>query len=242
VAGLGGGARLPERGGVSPRCLALVLLAGITVWPVCGRADAENPDAVAEAVRQAAQALAPSGATLSLGPVAGARYMKNCTAPLAVSISGVAPYEQASVRCPAPGWTLYVTVTVAQSEAVVVAARPLIPGQALTADDLKLATLPVQQFAGRQVYFDQAQLIGATPSMALAAGMPLTSDAVQAPIMVKAGQTVTVNVQSGGVVLSLDATAQQTGRIGDTILLTNPSTGRRFTAQVTAQGVELVLQ
>jgi flagella basal body P-ring formation protein FlgA len=202
----------------------------------------EDPDAVADAVRQAAQALAPAGATLSLGPVAAAHYMKNCTAPLAVTMSGIAPYEQAAVHCPAPGWTLYVTVTVAQNEAVVVAARPLPPGQPLTADDLKLATLPVQQFAGRQVYFDPAQLIGATPSMALAAGMPLTTDSVQSPIMVKAGQTVAVNVQSGGVQLTLDATAQQTGRIGDTILLTNPTTGRRFTAQVTASGVQLVLQ
>ncbi len=46
--------------------------------------------------------------------------MQACTAPLAVNISGVAPYEQAAVHCPAPGWTLYVSVTVAQSEAVVV--------------------------------------------------------------------------------------------------------------------------
>jgi len=44
------------------------------------------------------------------------------------------------------------------------------------------------------------------------------------------------------VELSMDATAEQTGRIGDTILLTNPSTGRRFSAEVTASGVQLVLQ
>jgi flagella basal body P-ring formation protein FlgA len=207
-----------------------------------GQGVGESTDAVAAAVRQAAQALAPSGASVSLGPVTGAQYMQACTTPLAIGMSGNAPYEQAAVRCAAPSWTLYVTVTVAQSEAVVVAARPLTAGQTLTQDDLKLATLPVQQFAGRQIYFDPAQLFGAQADMSLAAGQPLTSDAVQAPVMVKAGQTVAVNVVSGGVQLSLDATAEQTGRIGDTILLTNPSTGRRFTAQVTAAGVELVLQ
>jgi len=168
--------------------------------------------------------------------------MQQCTAPLAVSISGNAPYEQAAVHCAAPGWTLYVTITVAQSENVVVAARPLTAGQPLSAGDLKLAPLPVQRFAGRQVYFDPVQLIGAVPDISFAAGMPLTSDSVQAPVMVKAGQTVTVSVVSGGVELSLDATAEQTGRIGDTILLTNPSTGRRFSAEVTASGVQLVLQ
>ncbi len=224
------------------RILSLCLLAAL---PGLAQA-AENPDDVAAAVQQAALALAPAGASVSLGPVTGAKFMQNCTAPLAVSISGNAPYEQAAAHCPAvgpaPGWTLYVSITVAQSESVVVAARPLTAGVPLTGDDLKLASLPVQRFAGRQVYFDPDQLIGAVPDVSLAAGMPLTADAVQAPVIVKAGQTVTVNVVSGGVELSLDATAEQTGRIGDTILLTNPSTGRRFTAQVTAGGVQLILQ
>jgi flagella basal body P-ring formation protein FlgA len=219
----------------------LCLLCGLALLPAAAMA-AENPDEVASAVRQAATALAPAGADISLGPVAGANVMPACTAPLSVSLGGNAPYEQATVRCPSPGWTLYVTVTVAQRENIVVAARPITAGQTLGPDDLKLAELPVQQFAGRQVYFDPAQLIGAQADFSLATGVPLTTDAVQAPIMVKAGQTVTVNVTSGGVEISLDATAEQTGRIGDTILLTNPSTGRRFSAQVTAGGVQLILQ
>jgi len=202
----------------------------------------ESADAVSAAVQQAAQSLAPPGAAISLGPVTGAQYMQPCGSALSVSMSGNAPYEQAAVRCPSPNWTLYVTVTVAQSENVVVAARPVAAGHAFTADDLKLASLPVQQFAGRQVYFDPAQLIGAQADMSLVTGMPVTTDSIQAPVVVKAGQTVTVNVVSGGVQLSLDATAEQTGRVGDTILLTNPSTGRRFSAQVTAGGVELNLQ
>lgn len=224
---------------MSPRCT--ILAAVLALLPGFAWAG-ESAGDVTAAVQQAAQSLAPPGASISLGPVAGAQYMQSCGTKLAVSMSGNAPYEQAAVRCAAPSWTLYVTVTVAQSENVVVAARPVSAGHALTADDLRLASLPVQQFAGRQVYFDPAQLIGAQADMSLAAGMPITDDAVQAPVVVKAGQTVTVDVVSGGVQLSLDATAEQTGRIGDTILLTNPSTGRRFSAQVTAGGVELVLQ
>lgn len=219
--------------------LALFMLCPLLPHPALA---GESPDDVSKAVRQAAQALAPAGADISLGPVSGARYMQPCTTPLSVRMSGNAPYEQARVQCAAPRWTLYVSVTVAQTENIVVAARPLTPGQPLTADDLKLQRLPVQQFAGREVYFDPAQLIGAVPDMSLATGMAVTSTSVQAPVMVKAGQTVAVNVISGGVQLSIDATAAQTGRIGDTILLTNPGTGRRFSAQVTANGVELVLQ
>ncbi|MDD2704970.1 MAG: flagella basal body P-ring formation protein FlgA, partial [Acidocella sp.] len=61
-------------------------------------------------------------------------------------------------------------------------------------------------------------------------------------LVVKAGQTIAVQVLSGGVILSVNAVADQSGRIGDTILLTNPSSGRHFSAQVTANGPVVQLQ
>jgi flagella basal body P-ring formation protein FlgA len=210
-------------------------------WPWLCKAG-ESPDAVAASVRQSAAALAPPGASITLGPVSGAQYMQPCKSSLAVTMSGDAPYEQAAAHCAAPVWTLYVSVTVAQSEAVVVASRPIAAGQTLSAADLQLASLPVQQFAGRQIFFDPVQLVGATADMSVAAGVPLTADDVQEPVMVKAGQTESVQVISGGVLLSLDATADETGRLGDTILFTNPGSGRRFTAEITANGPEVKLQ
>ncbi len=217
-----------------------LLLAGC--WLLPAQAEVmQDEAALAKAVQQAAQNLAPPGASISLGPTSGASTMPACTAPLSISLSGVAPYEQAEVQCPSPGWTLYVNVTIAQSEAVVVAARPLVAGQTITPDDLMVKTLPVQDFAGRQVFTDPAQIGGASAVMSMAAGMIITQSAVQAPLVVKSGQLVTVYVYSGGVTLAVDATADQPGHIGDTILLTNQGSGRRFTAQVTAQGVELRL-
>ncbi len=204
-------------------------------------ATAQDKAELAKAVQQAAQTLAPPGARISLGPLDGAGAMPACSAPLAVTLSGAVPYEQAAVQCPSPSWTLYVNVTVAQSQAVVVAARPLIAGQTITPDDLMVKNLPVQDFAGRQIFTTPAQIDGASAVMSLAAGMIITQSVVQAPLVVKSGQLVSVHVYSGGVMLAVDATADQPGRIGDTILLTNPASGRRFTAQVTAQGVELRL-
>jgi len=79
-------------------------------------------------------------------------------------------------------------------------------------------------------------LIGTDALMSLPAGTILTSDAIQQPTIVQAGQTVSVDVQSGGVDISILATADQSGRIGDTILMTNRSSGKRFSALVTAGG------
>lgn len=201
----------------------------------------QNPQDVAKAVQQAAQNLASPGTQISVGQVNGAHFMPACQAPLTVSIGGVAPYEQATVQCPAPRWTLYVEVTVAQSEEIVVAAKPLTAGQAITPDDVMLRRLPVQNFAGRQVFTNLTQVEGANIMMSAAAGTIITQSLIQSPLIVKAGQMVTVHVYSGNVVLSLDATADQDGRIGETIMLTNPNSGRRFTAEVTAEGVELHL-
>ena len=219
--------------------LALLLATGCGA-PCLGQT-MQDAAAVAKAVLLAAQNLAPPGASVSLGPTNGAAAMPACTAPLAVTLNGMAPYEQAQVQCPTPDWTLYVNVTVAQSEAVVVAARPISAGQTITLNELMVKTMPVQDFAGRQIFTDPAQINGASAVMSMAAGMIITQNTVQAPLVVKSGQIVTVNVYSGSVTLAVDATADQPGRIGDTILLTNQGSGRRFTAQVTAQGVELHL-
>jgi flagella basal body P-ring formation protein FlgA len=202
----------------------------------------ERPDAVAAAVQAAAEAGAPAGAVVSLGPVAGAGVMLACQGALQVVMSGVLPYEQAAARCVAPAWTLYVTVTVAQTAEVVVAARPVVAGQVLVAGDLMLAREPVAQYAGRQVFYDPAALLGANAVMSLATGMVLTSEVVNEPVVVKAGQTVTVRVISGAVTVTVTAVADQTGRIGETILLTNPSSGRRFSALVTVDGPVVRLQ
>jgi flagella basal body P-ring formation protein FlgA len=203
---------------------------------------AQNPGDLAAAIRQAALAIAPPGASISLGPVTGAAYMQRCTTALSVTFSGVAPYEQAAAHCPAPVWTLYVTVTVAQTQLVAVAARPLAPGQAIGPGDITLTRQPIALYAGRQVFYDTAPLIGAEAVMSLPAGAILAAQDIEAPVIVKAGQTVAVDVTSGGVDISINAVADETGRLGDTILLTNPTSGRRFSAQVTASGLVVQLQ
>ena len=115
-----------------PFALALAV-AGL---PAAAWAATENPQAVVAAIRQAIVPTLSSGSTISLGPVTGAQYMQACTGTLSVSVTGIEPYEQAAVHCPSPNWTLYVTVTVAATEEVEVAARPIAAGQALTGGDV----------------------------------------------------------------------------------------------------------
>jgi flagella basal body P-ring formation protein FlgA len=202
----------------------------------------QAPAMVAAAVQQAVSDTAPANAAITLGPVAGAQFMPACTAPLSVTVSGLEPYLQAAAHCPRPSWTLYVSVTVDSRMAVVVAARPIAGGEAMTPDDLTLREEPLSLYAGRQVFYHPADVVGATAILSLPRGTIITGTAIQQPIVVQAGQTIAVDVQSGGVDLTLDAQAEQSGRIGDSILVTNPESGKRFEATVTATGAVVQLE
>jgi flagella basal body P-ring formation protein FlgA len=220
----------------APAALAAAWLAAAPAWA------GQDPAAVDAAIRQSLAPTLPQGAAVTLGNIAGASVMPSCAAPLGVTLSGVEPYQNAVVRCPSPAWTLYVPVTVAATEPVVVAARPVAAGQALGPDDLAVRREPEAAYLGQPVFYDPAALAGAVATMNLPAGAILTGSDVQAPLVVKAGQTVTVNVQSGGVDVAINAVADEPGRVGDTILLTNPGSGKRFSAVVTANGPVVVLQ
>jgi hypothetical protein len=60
--------------------------------------------------------------------------------------------------------------------------------------------------------------------------------AVRGPKEIERGDAVRVEVSSGGVLLAFQAAAESSGRIGDTVLVKNPSNGRRFQAQVLDKG------
>jgi hypothetical protein len=55
-------------------------------------------------------------------------------------------------------------------------------------------------------------------------------------LTVARGETVKVEVSSGGAQLSLPARVETAGRTGDTILLRNPESGRRFPARAEGRG------
>jgi flagella basal body P-ring formation protein FlgA len=120
--------------------------------------------------------------------------------------------------------------------AVVVAARPISAGQTLETGDLALRDEPITLYAGRDVFYHPEDAVGGMAVMSLPLGTILTESTVQQPIVVQAGQSITVSAESGGVDISIIGTAEQSGRIGETIIVTNPSSGKRFPAVVTRSG------
>jgi flagella basal body P-ring formation protein FlgA len=221
----------------------VVLVSGLMAVQATGSALAakQDPAAVADAVRQAVAATVPATADITLGRVTGAQHMEACTQPLAVIVTGQQPYLQAAAACPAPVWRLYVSVTVDAKMAVVVAARPIPAGQSIQDADLALQDEPISLYAGRKVYYRPDDVAGSTAVLTLSPGTIITGSAVQRPFIVQAGQIIMVDVLNGAVDLTLDARADQAGRLGDRIMVTNLSSGRHFQAAVTESGAVVQL-
>jgi hypothetical protein len=69
-----------------------------------------------------------------------------------------------------------------------------------------------------------------------ATGEALRLSPAATPREVERGDPVRVEVASGGVLLGFEAAAETAGRVGESVLVKNPATGRRFRARVESKG------
>jgi flagella basal body P-ring formation protein FlgA len=81
-----------------------------------------------------------------------------------------------------------------------------------------------------------AAAIGMTLVRDVRAGDPIESQTLRKPPEVVRGEAVSVEVVSGQARLSFTGRAEGSGRKGDRIAVSNPSTGRRFTALIRSRG------
>ena len=123
---------------------------------------------------------------------------------------------------------------------VVVAARDLPSGAALTAEDVRVEQLDVTRVRGGTVApgTDPAGLLVATP---VKAGAPLLQAAVRTETDVIAQQPVVIRTTAGAVKIEIMGLALQNGRIGDRVQVLNLSSGDTLLARVThSRAVEIV--
>ncbi len=86
--------------------------------------------------------------------------------------------------------------------------------------DLRQSTLPANTL------LDAQQLVGLTPRRLAPAGKPLQVSDLESPMMVKKGQTVTLQLKSGSLSLSLQGKAMQNGAAGDTVRVLNTASNQ----------------
>jgi flagella basal body P-ring formation protein FlgA len=136
-------------------------------------------------------------------------------------------------------FAVWARVKVAVEIKRVVAARDLPVGHTLEAGDLRVETQDAAPGAG-PFLADIAEAAGRIPRRSIPSGAPLRPELLDAPKEVRRGDTVQVEVIQGGAHLKLEAVAQTSGAIGETIRVENPTSKRLFRARVQAKGKVVV--
>ncbi|MGC2131197.1 MAG: flagellar basal body P-ring formation chaperone FlgA, partial [Candidatus Aquilonibacter sp.] len=109
-----------------------------------------------------------------------------------------------------------------------VATHDLLPGDVLTAADLKMARMV---FVGQRTNGTTA-LIGRRVISAVRSGAPIIIESTQTNEIVKAGNTVTLIVDNDGVRVAADVVARSSGGLGEHVSVYNPLTNKTLTGTV----------
>jgi len=121
-------------------------------------------------------------------------------------------------------------------QAQLVVAKPLAMKQMIREDDLVERKTLVERLPDEPL-LARAEAVGQQAARPLAAGTVLTSRAVEAVQLVKAGQFVTITLEQGGIKIKSVAKALESGAYGQTIRVKNESTKDVFQVILTGPQV-----
>lgn len=220
------------------RPLALVLL-------LCSASASavQAPSSLVDAARSAALAAArEAGVNNPTATVANPDprlRLADCPAPLAAKLTGQTRLPgRAVVRvaCPgAPGWAVHLPVSVQAKGDVLVAARPLPRGHRVQAGDLRRQTLELGALNG-QYLLDETAALGQALRRSIASGERLAPSLLQAPVLVRRGDPVLMQLQSNKFVIHANGRAMASGGAGERIAVENLSSKRVVHGTVTGDG------
>lgn len=117
------------------------------------------------------------------------------------------------------------------STEMVVAARQLLAGTVLAADDLLLHKRDIAQAAGLHVREIDA-VVGKKLKSTVRAGAPVKSNQLAAVPVVRSGQLVTIVVENAGFRITVTGRAKSSGGIGDLVRVENVVSRKEFSARV----------
>lgn len=113
-----------------------------------------------------------------------------------------------------------------------VPSRRIERGEVIREADLRLAAVETRQLRPDSL-LDEGAIVGMEARRTLLPGRVISSLALRAPLMVEKNSQVSALYRDGTLELNLLALAQDDGMKGDTVRLTNPSTGNTVYAVVT---------
>jgi flagella basal body P-ring formation protein FlgA len=226
------------RAGMASAALLSVLCAGA---PILKAAEREAPAAIRAAIAAALRTRLADlkGATAEVGAIDPRLRLPACPA-LDVGLPQTgAPAMTARVACASPQWTIYVPIRLHAWIKAVVAATNLAPNTALTAGDLARGRVDMFASPGG-LMTDRARAQGRVLQVGLMAGAPILKSFLKVPLVVHRGEKVLLSLTDGTMSIRDTAVALGDGRVGDSIAVRNPESGKIVQATVAGDGTVVV--
>ncbi|MBF0339563.1 MAG: flagellar basal body P-ring formation protein FlgA [Magnetococcales bacterium] len=130
---------------------------------------------------------------------------------------------------------LQVSVSLKQPTRYLVMSRPLKRGEVVRESDLQWEESELER-PPAGLLDDPKRIAGQTANRQILADRPLQSEWFSAPMVVARGERVQVAAVRGALRIEATAIAQAAGRVGDTVVMENPASHRRFDARITGPG------
>lgn len=119
------------------------------------------------------------------------------------------------------------------------ASRDIAAGQIITAEDISISTRRSSPGV-LSVLKSPSEVVGKQCWRAIRAGSLIQTHLLTAPPEIQPGDRVLVAASSGQAAISVETKASTSARLGQTIVLTNPVSGKKFKAKVTGRGVAAI--
>ena len=140
------------------------------------------------------------------------------------------------VRCLSPqSWQVLIPVDIAVYGQYLTTTRPLASGQVIQASDIHVVSGDVSTLP-TGIVGDPAAAIGKSLKNAIAAGLPLRTEQLIAPLLIRQGQVVRVVSKGDGFAVSAEGKAMTHATEGQSVQIRMPS-GQTITGKTRADGI-----
>lgn len=220
-------------------CRSLLLLSGLLLLPSAWAAPQEDGQRLQRIVAAHLQNGSPQEEIEIRTPTLERKLRLNrCPSrPEAFDPPGTRPGNRRTVGLRCPGeWTLYVPTQMERRVPMLVLARPIAPGETLTAAHLRRSMQSVDSVP--LGYLDEfTQAVGAIARQPLAEGTVLRPSHLRAGNAVERGQPVRLIVERAGLRIESSGEALGNGAVGGWVAARNLGSGRVVEGRIQSPGV-----
>lgn len=135
-----------------------------------------------------------------------------------------------------PWKTIEVFADVTAMIDAIVLNRFVKPEEVIDASDLKMAQVRISQLA-HPFITDRDEVVGKSAARPLPADTPLRAVFLKAPVVIKKGDRVMIEAKRGGLSIQTYGVTKSSGHVGQTIMVSNPDSGRELRAKIVAPGL-----